>query len=404
MAIRVRTVRNPEELAQAMGAIGHYFGWVPTAEQTESIMSYLPLDRMHAAFDDGDIVGGAGVYPFEVTVSGGPMQCAGVTIVGVLPTHRRRGILRRMMTAQLADIRERGEPIASLWASEDTIYGRYGYGAASRSGHVLLPRASADLRPDLPPREGRVRLIDHDEALRAFPRIYERLRQRRVGFVLRSKEWWSTRILDDNEWRRGGAGPLNRVLLELDGRPAGYAIYRIYSHQTEWKRTLRVQEALGLDPRATREIWRFLLGIDWMDDIQMRLLPVDHELVHLLTAPRALGMKVSDGLWVRPIDVGAALSGRSYAVDGRVTLEIVSDPLFEANVGTWTIADGRARRSSRRPDVRLDVQALGSVFLGGFSFAELARGERVEEAARGGIARADDLFRTDTAPWCPEIF
>ena len=102
-------------------------------------MAYLPLDRMHAAFDGGDIVGGSGVYPFEMTVPGGPMQCAGVTIVGVLPTHRRRGILRRMMTAQLADIRERGEPIASLWASEDTIYGRYGYGAASRSGHVLLP-------------------------------------------------------------------------------------------------------------------------------------------------------------------------------------------------------------------------------------------------------------------------
>jgi predicted acetyltransferase len=163
-------------------------------------------------------------------------------------------------------------------------------------------------------------------------------------------------------------------------------------------------EAIGLDARAAREIWRFLLGIDWMDDIQIRLLPLDHELWHLLARPRTLGMKVFDGLWVRPIDVGAALSGRSYVTDGRVTLEIVSDPLFEDNVGTWTIADGRARRSSRRPDVRLDVQALGSVFLGGFSFAELARAERVEEAARGGIARADALFRTDAEPWCPEIF
>jgi predicted acetyltransferase len=332
------------------------------------------------------------------------MRCAGVTIVGVLPTHRRRGILRRMMTAQLADIRERGEPMASLWASEETIYGRYGYGAASRSGRVLLPRTSADLRPGLPPREGEVRLVGHDEAVLAFPRIYERLRPHRTGFVLRSKEWWRTRILDDNEWRRGGAGPLNRVLLELDGGPAGYALYRIYQHQTEWKRTLRVQEALGLDARATREIWRFLLGIDWMDDIQARLLPYDHELLHLLATPRELDMKLWDGLWVRPIDVGAVLSGRSYAADGRVTLEIVSDPLFEENVGTWTIDDGRARRSSRRPDARLDVQALGSVFLGGHSFAELARAERVAEAARGGLARADDMFRTDTAPWCPEIF
>jgi predicted acetyltransferase len=404
MAIRVRTVRNPEELALAMAGIGHYFGWMPTPEQTESFMAYLPLDRMHAAFDDGTIIGGAGVYPFEMTVPGGPMTCAGVTIVGVHPTHRRRGILRKMMTAQLADVRERGEPIAALWASEDTIYGRYGYGPASRTGHVLLPRGTADLRPGLPEREGQVRLIDHDEALRAFPRIYERIQQRRPGFILRTKPWWDTRILDDNEWRRGGAGPMNRVLLEIDGRPAGYAIYRIFQHQTEWKRTLRVLEAIGLDPRATREIWRFLLGIDWMDDIQMRLLPLDHELWHLLARPRTLGMKVFDGLWVRPVDVGAVLSGRSYATDGRVTLEIVSDPLFVDNVGTWTIADGRARRSSRRPDVRLDVQALGSVFLGGFSFAELARAELVEESARGGIARADALFRTDADPWCPEIF
>jgi predicted acetyltransferase len=404
VAIRVRTVRNPEELALAIGAVGHYFGWMPTPEQTESFMDYLPLDRMHAAFDDGMIVGGAGVYPFEMTVPGGPMTCAGVTIVGVHPTHRRRGILRRMMTAQLADVRERGEPLAALWASEDTIYGRYGYGAASRSGHALIPRESAELRPDLAPREGQVRLVDHDEALRVFPRLYERIRVRRTGFIFRSKAWWNTRILDDNEWRRGDAGPLNRVLLELDGRPTGYAIYRIYQHQTEWKRTLRVQEAIGLDPRATREIWRFLLGIDLMDDIQVRLLPLDHELWHLLARPRLMGMKVFDGLWVRPIDVGAVLAGRSYAADGRVTLEIVSDPLFEDNVGNWTIADGIARRSSRRPDVRLDVQALGAVFLGGVSFAELARGERAEEAARGGLARADDLFRTDAAPWCPEIF
>jgi len=404
MAIRVRTVRNPEELALAMAGIGHYFGWMPTPEQTESFMAYLPLDRMHAAFDDGTIIGGAGVYPFEMTVPGGPMTCAGVTIVGVHPTHRRRGILRKMMTAQLADVRERGEPIAALWASEDTIYGRYGYGPASRTGHVLLPRGTADLRLGLPEREGEIRLIDHEEALRTFPRIYERIRQRRSGFILRTKPWWNTRILDDNEWRRGGAGPMNRVLLEIDGRPAGYAIYRIFQHQTEWKRTLRVLEAIGLDPRATREIWRFLLGIDWMDDVQMRLLPLDHELWHLLARPRTLGMKVFDGLWVRPVDVGAALSGRSYATDGRVTLQIVSDPLFVDNVGTWTIADGRARRSSRRPDVRLDVQALGSVFLGGFSFAELARAELVEESARGGIARADALFRTDADPWCPEIF
>jgi predicted acetyltransferase len=269
---------------------------------------------------------------------------------------------------------------------------------------MRLARGSAQLRPGLPPREGQVRLVDHDEALRTFPRVYERIRRRSPGFVLRTRHWWGHRNLDDNEFRRGGAGPLNRALLELDGRPAGYAIYRIYQYPTEFKRSLRVQEAQGLDPRATREIWRFLLGIDWMDEIEARLLPVDHPLWHLVARPRLLGFRVNDGLWVRIVDVAAALSARSYAGESAVTLEVVSDPLFEDNVGVWTIADGTARRSRRRPDVRLDVQALGSVFLGGFTFADLARAERVEESARRGLARADALFRTDAAPWCPEIF
>jgi predicted acetyltransferase len=403
MAIRVRTVRNTGELAQAMGAIGHYFGWVPAAEQVESFLSYLPLDRMHAAFEDDTIVGGAGAYPFELVVPGGRVACAGVTIVGVLPTHRRRGVLRRMMTTQLADVRRRGEPIAALWASEDTIYGRYGYGMASQRLDVKMDRLHAELRPDLPSREGGVRLVDHDDALRTFPRLYERVARRSPGFVVRTRDWWEKRTLGDEEWRRAGAGPLNRALLELDGRPAGYALYRIYQNPAEWRRALRVQEALGVDARATREVWRFLLGIDWMHEIVMRLLPVDHPLWHLVARPRFLGLETQDGLWVRVVDVGAALSARSYR-DGRITLEVVSDPLFEENVGTWTIAGGVARRSSRRPDVRLDIQALGSVYLSGFSFAALARAERAEEAARGGIARADDLFRTDVAPWCPEIF
>src|SRR5581483_734719 len=256
----------------------------------------------------------------------------------------------------------------------------------------------------LPPREGQVRLVDRDEARKTFPRIHDQIRRRSTGFISRSPEWWQNRFFEDPEWRRGNAGPMNRALLELDGRPAGYALYRIFQYPTEWKRSLRIIDALGIDARATREIWRFLLGVDWMDEMEMLLLPVDHPLWHLVSRPRRLGMKLTDGLWLRPIDVGAALTARSYAADGRLTVEVVADPLFAENVGTWTIADGVAKRSSRRADVRLDVQALGSVYLGGFSFAELARAERVEEAARGGLARADAMFRTDAAPWCPEIF
>jgi predicted acetyltransferase len=404
MAIRIRTVRDADELATALGAIGHYFGWQPTREQAEEFGTLLPYDRMHAAFDDGQLVAGAGVFPFEMTIPGGPLPCAGVTVVGVHPTHRRQGLLRRLMNEQLADIRERGEPFAALWASEDTIYGRYGYGQASRCLFVKLPRVWSELRPGLPAREGRTRLVDHDEAMRTFPRIYEHVRRSRPGFLSRTSDWWRTRNLDDDERRRWGGGPLNRVLLEIDGRPAGFALYRIAPHPTEFKRDLRVLEALGVDARATREIWRFLVGVDWMDAIVFRLAPVDHELWHLVARPRELGAEVNPALWVRLVDVGAALSARSYATDARVTLEVVSDPTFEDNVGTWTIDGGSVKRSRRRPDVRLSVQSLGAVFMGGFTFAELARGELLEESARGGLARADALFRTPAAPWCPEIF
>jgi predicted acetyltransferase len=133
------------------------------------------------------------------------------------------------------------------------------------------------------------------------------------------------------------------------------------------------------------------------------MLPLDHPLRHIVARVNKLDARLLDGLWLRLVDVGAALSSRSYATDGRVTFDVI-DAQLPDNSGTWTIADGRAARSRRRPDVRLDVQALGAAYLGGFSFRELASAERVEEAARGGLARADALFRTDAAPWCPENF
>jgi predicted acetyltransferase len=406
VAYRVRTVRDLDEFRAATGAIGHYFGWVPTEEDAERFARLLPLERLHAAFEGREVVAGAGAFPFELTVPGGPVRCAGITVVGVLPTHRRRGLLRRLMTAQLADVHERGEPLAALWASEETIYGRFGYGLASMQLMVAAERAQAALRQDLPAREGQVRLIDAEEALRRLPPIYERVRRRCTGFLSRSRAWWEQRILADRpEWRRG-AGPLNRAVLELDGRPAGYALYRLAQEGSgiDWRETIRVQEAFGVSDGATREIWRFLLEVDWTDRLEIWRLPVDHPLLLLTTRLNALRATVQDGLWLRLVDVGSALAGRSYRVDGRVTIDVTYDELLAGNVGTWTIDGGDVRRTRRRPDVRLGVGALGAAYLGGFSFAELARTGLVEEDARGGIARADALFATSEKPWCPENF
>src|ERR687895_2485118 len=242
MAYRVRACRSLDELGSALSAIGHYFGWVPTEDEVERFSKLLPVERMHAAFDGKEIVGGAGVFPFEMTVPGAIVPCAGVTVVGVLPTHRRRGILTRMMRAQIDDVRERGdEPFAALWASEPTIYGRFGYGHASHTFEIRLPRVRAALRAGAPRRAGAVRLVETPEAAKTFPRIYDRVRSTTPGMLSRSKHWWESRRLRDDPSRRPpGSGPLNLPLYELDGKPAGYAMYRIAQAEEEghWKRHL----------------------------------------------------------------------------------------------------------------------------------------------------------------------
>ncbi|HET7743414.1 MAG TPA: GNAT family N-acetyltransferase [Gaiellaceae bacterium] len=407
MAYRVRRCRTPEELIHAIRPIGHYFGWVPAVEDGERFARLIPPERMLAVLDEGRTVAGAGAYDFELTAPGPVgVPCAGVTIVGTLPTHRRRGLLGRLMRAQLDECHERGDPIAALWASEETIYGRFGYGLASLRYDMVLPRTRADLRPGAPQRVGAVRLIEADEALRMLPRLYEKARRTSPGFISRSRDWWELRRLrDEPSDRPAGAGPINIAVHELDGRIDAWALYRIAQREEDgrFKGQVRVVEAIGLDPAGTHEIWRFLLEVDLMEEITMRLLPVDTPLLQLVARPSSLSFRVNTGLWVRPVDVGAALSARGYAREGRVTFE-VADAFCPWNEGTWTLADGTAKRSSRSPDLRLDVTALGTTYLGGFSFGQLVRAGVVEEVRRGAAARADAMFASSRAPWCPEIF
>ena len=403
MPITVRPVADLGEFRSALGSIGHYFGGWPDEEGAERFGRLLPLERMHAAFDGDTIVGGAGAFPFTMTVPGGEIGCAGVTVVGVLPTHRRRGVLSAMMREQLDDIQRRGEPIAALWASEEPIYGRFGYGLASLAGEAKLSRTHAALRDDGPAR-GSVRLLTAEEARERLPAIYERVRVQTPGMYARSAAWWELRQTSDPPEQRGGAGAKNYALLELDGRDAGYAMYRI---RTSWEAgsstgSVELVEAAADAPEATLELWRFLLGLDWTATFNLYRLPVDHELWHLLQYPRRMQFRIGDGLWVRLVDVEAALAGRSYAGEGSVVLE-VTDALLERNSGPYTVSASGIERGGE-PELRLDVQALGSVYLGGFTFTELARGLRVEELRDGALARADALFATALRPWCPEIF
>jgi predicted acetyltransferase len=404
MSIDVRPCRDTEELRHALNAISHYFGHENQPEDAERFAQWIEVERMHAAWDDGKVVGGAGAFTYEMSVPGGAsVPAGGVTVVGVLPSHRRRGVLTAMMKAQLADCRGRGDVVAYLWASEATIYPRFGYGLASRIGELTLARERTRFAQPFEPR-GTVRLVDLDEAAQAFPPLYEETRMQRPGMFKRSKAWWETRrLFDDPATRRGG--PLNRALLELDGKPAAYALYRV---KQDWSGgsssgEVTIVEAIAPSPEASRELWRWLFDFDWTSRFAADRLPLDHELFLLLAEPRRLGFRLNDGVWVRILDVGNALAARTYAPEPEVVLE-VTDELIPENAGRWRVASGVAERTDAAADVRLDITGLGSVYLGGFSFGQLARAFRAEELAAGGLERADELFATALEPWCPEIF
>lgn len=404
MTIVVRACADGEEFRSALGAIWQYFGGEPTDESLERFGRVLPLERMHAAFDGDRIVGGAGVFGFDMTVPGASLPCAGVTVVAVDPTHRRRGVLTKMMRVQLDEAHERGEPIAALWASEASIYGRFGYGLASMAGEIEVPRERSafvsPVQPGEPPR-----FVSVEQALEWFPAVYDRVLAETPGMLSRSQDWWQSRILADPEARRFGGGPARRVLIEEGDEPLAYAIYHHHPGFEYGSSTgsLRVVEALGATPPATAAIWRYLLDVDWIASVKASLLPLDHPLFLLLAEPRRARFTVGDALWVRLVDVGAALSGRGYAQKGEVVFEVV-DPFCPWNEGRWRLADGRAEPTKAAAEIALTVNALGSVFVGGFTFGQLARAGRLEELRAGALDRADALFRSDCLPWCPEIF
>src|SRR5438445_1220659 len=398
----VRAVADQEEYGRAVGAIGQYFNPPPSEEFLERLVQTPPHERMHAAFEDGQIVGGAGAFPFELSVPGGSLPCAGVTAVGTQPTHRRRGALRSLMDAQLRDVHERGEPIAALWASEETIYGRFGYGIASWAGQLSVQHEWDAFAAPLEP-VGTTRFVTPEQARELFPPVYDAVRRERPGMTSRSDVWWEERHLrfEENE----EDAPRRFVVLEVDGEPQAYAVYRTrFAFEGGLPASrLIVREALGATPQATAAIWRFLLDVDWMAQVEVSLAPLDHPLFLLLGLPRRAQYRMHDALWVRLVDVPAALSGRAYGEGGPLVLE-VRDAMCEWNDGRWRLDSGACERTDEEPDLALDVSALGSAYLGAVSFTQLREAQRVEELREGAVARADAQFACRPLPWCLEIF
>jgi predicted acetyltransferase len=397
-------IRNPsaDELRTAMGAAQVAFAEAPNDDDYARHSKMLPLDRFYAAYDNGTPVGTAADFPFLLTVPGGELAAGGVTWVGVMPSHRRKGILTQLMRRELDDIHERGEPLAVLWASEAAIYGRFGYGIAAPTVQMEADKSRFAFRDDPGP-QGRVRMVELADAVEPCMRIYERVRTRIPGFTARNQEWWVTyRLADPEQWRQGNS-PKYVAVVELEGEPEAYAIYRI---KQDWQQgashsRVRLVETLATSPAAERELWRFVFGIDLIARVDGRHDP-GSPLFLMVVDPRSLNLRVSEGLWLRLVDVEGALAGRSYASDDEVVVE-VRDEFCPWNVGRWRIGGGVVRTDDDA-ELELDVADLASAYLGAFSFSSLAAAERVRELSDGAVARADALFRTDRPPYCPEDF
>jgi predicted acetyltransferase len=404
-SITARTCKTTDETIAAAACISHYFGFRPDQKWLDRWLNFFEIERMHAAFDGEAIIGGAGAFGLELTVPGNrSVPAAGVTVVGVLPTHRRRGALTALMRAQLDDLRRRGESLACLWASEETIYGRFGYGAAVTSMQMHLPRAHAQFRAPFEP-IGRARVVSAEEALTILPPIYDAVRGRTPGMLSRSAGWWKHRRLLDLPERRWGAGPLEHMVLEVDGNAAAYALYRMRFSTEHFNNTgtVEVLEAFGMTPEATASIWRALLDIDWMASTKAEILPLDHPLRLLLVEPRRAGFRLYESLWLRLVDVRAALAARSFAASA-IVLD-VRDAFCDENQGRWSIrSEGRVERTDAEADLALDVGDLACVYLGGFTFRELSEAGRVKELRSGALCRADAMFRSNVVPFNAEVF
>jgi predicted acetyltransferase len=395
------------EMAAFRRAVATGFGEDVRDEDHDRFYATLPLDRTFAAFDGDLIVGTLGEYDFEVTVPGGAvLAMAGTAVATVRPTHRRRGVLTRMMRLHLDAARDRGDPLAGLWSSEAAIYGRFGFGAAADRHSIELDTFRAHLAE--PPGDITVALVDGERAPEVLPPLYERVRRTRAGMLSRSDAWWEHRRFYDPEHHRGGASARRYAVALRDDAAVGYAMFR---QKEKWENfvpegEIDIVEVMAVDDGARRALWHLLTSIDLFPHLTWWNAPVDDPIVWEAGNRRMVKRVVGDSIWVRFLDVPAALEGRRYERDGTLVLEI-ADAFCPWAAGTYelTVSDGRAscRRVTTQPDLRLDTAHLAALYLGGRSAPQLAAAGLVD-GATDAVFLADDVFRTAAAPWCPEVF
>ena len=362
----------------------------------------IDVDRTHAAFDGDAMVGTARSFPTELTVPGGAtIDVGAVTNVTVMPTHRRRGALTGMMQAQLDDIASRGESMAILIASESTIYGRFGYGPAS--WNVTVEVETSRGRFAEPAKDQSLRVVERDEMRRVAPGIYERFRVQQHGAIGRGEWTWDV-LLGVIETRYNEPVRKGFHVLHADG-------YLVYGVDDKWEdrhplSTLNVLELVALTSEAYDSLWRFAIGHDLKARVVAEDRPEVEPLPLLLADPRRVRQRGrSDFLWVRLLDVPAALAARTYGADDRLVLEVV-DRFRPAGGGRFRL-DGGDRScvaTTDDPDLTIETRDLGAAYLGGTPLWPAVVAGRLQEHTPGAVERADLLFRTTSPPWCNTWF
>ncbi|WP_367127315.1 GNAT family N-acetyltransferase [Saccharothrix sp. HUAS TT1] len=402
MEIRSTTEQDREAFAGTLYTAFGRFPGAPTAG--DSVWwSSLDMDRGVLATADGRPVGTAAACSFELTLPGGNLvPVAGVTAVGVLPSHRRRGVLSAMMRHQFAELRARGEFLSVLLATEATIYGRFGYGPATHTRRLTVPRsraAFAEPRARGAADTGTVEVLRRDECGEILEEVYDRYRRAQPGALLRPHRWWAS-----------GAGqpPVSlapryiAVHRDAAGVPDGYAAYSLDEPDT-----LVVDETVAVDDAAYTALARFALGHDLVARVVFKHFPPEHPLRRQLADFRAAEpSRETDWLWVRPLDVPRALAARGWSADGELVLDVEDPFLAERGRYLLTARGGEAgcAPTDREPDLSLDVRDLGSVYLGGVSPSALVRAGHVRAHHPEAAALADALFRAERPPHCLHWF
>ncbi|WP_330305544.1 MULTISPECIES: GNAT family N-acetyltransferase [unclassified Streptomyces] len=382
--------------------------------EVEDRGSYIDPARTLGAFDGPRCVATFRSFPQELTTVGGtPVPADAISNVTVTPTHRRRGLLTRMMTADLAAAKERGDVVATLIAAEYPIYGRYGFGPATTTAEwtIDVPRAGLDPRWSGPADGGRIDLVDGEDVRKAGPELHERFRRSRPGAINRDERWWEVGTgvlrLDRAPWR----DPFFAVYRSAAGEVEGLVSYESddnWGDANQPLNTVSVNWLIAVTPAAERALWQYLCSIDWIVTVKTGRRAPDDLLPRFLPDPRAARITTqSDWLWVRILDVVRALEARTYeGSGGSLVLEVTDRDGLSA--GRYRLDAGPEGAScaptTRDAELVLDVGELAALWLGDESAVRLAALGRVREERAGAASIADALLRTSRRPWCPDIF